>query len=61
MNKYVITISRQFAVLGRTIAQKMSEELEIEFYNRDICIDSGRFGAENTAIILCDIARSVFG
>lgn len=36
MDKYVITISRQFAALGRTIAQKMSEELGIEFYDRDI-------------------------
>ena len=36
MEKYVITISRQFASLGRSIAQKMSENLEIEFYDRDI-------------------------
>lgn len=36
MDKYVITISRQFGALGRTIAQKMSEELGIEFYDRDI-------------------------
>ena len=36
MDKYVITISRQFGALGRTIAQRMSEELGIEFYDRDI-------------------------
>lgn len=36
MDNYVITISRQFASLGRSIAQKMSEELGIEFYDRDI-------------------------
>ena len=36
MEKYVITISRQFGALGRTIAQRMSEELEIDFYDRDI-------------------------
>ena len=36
MDKYIITISRQFGALGRTIAQKMSEELGIEFYDRDI-------------------------
>lgn len=36
MNDYVITISRQFASLGRSIAQKMSENLDIEFYDRDI-------------------------
>lgn len=36
MDKYVITISRQFASLGRSIAQELSEILEIEFYDRDI-------------------------
>ncbi len=36
MDKYVITISRQFGALGRTIAQNMSETLGIEFYDRDI-------------------------
>jgi len=36
MEPYVITISRQFASLGRTIAQQLSERLGIEFYDRDI-------------------------
>jgi len=36
MDNYVITISRQFASLGRSIAQELSEILEIEFYDRDI-------------------------
>lgn len=36
MSKYVITITRQFGSLGRPIAQKMSEKLGIEFYDRDI-------------------------
>ena len=36
MEPYVITISRQFASLGRTIAQQLSEELGIKFYDRDI-------------------------
>lgn len=36
MGNYVITISRQFASLGRSIATKLSEELGIEFYDRDI-------------------------
>ncbi|WMJ86992.1 cytidylate kinase-like family protein [Anaerocolumna sp. MB42-C2] len=36
MENYVVTISRQFASFGRSIAQKMSEELQIEFYDRDI-------------------------
>lgn len=36
MDKYVITISRQFGALGRTIAQHMAQTLGIEFYDRDI-------------------------
>lgn len=36
MKKYVITIARQFGSLGRPIAQKMSEILGIEYYDRDI-------------------------
>jgi cytidylate kinase len=36
MDNYVVTISRQFASFGRSIAQKMSAELQIEFYDRDI-------------------------
>ncbi len=36
MEKYVITISRQFASLGRSIAQQVSKEMQIEFYDRDI-------------------------
>lgn len=34
--QFVITITRQFGSLGRQIAQKMSEELGIEFYDREI-------------------------
>lgn len=36
LEKYVVTISRQFASMGRTIAQEMSRELGIDFYDRDI-------------------------
>lgn len=36
MENYVVTISRQFASFGRSIAQKLSQELQIEFYDRDI-------------------------
>ncbi|MDO5291790.1 MAG: cytidylate kinase-like family protein [bacterium] len=36
MEKYVITISRQFGSLGRLISKKMSESLGISFYDRDI-------------------------
>ena len=40
--KYVITISRQFASMGRSIAKKLAEELGIEFYDRDIVEQSAR-------------------
>lgn len=36
MEKFVVTIARQFGSLGRPIAQKMSEILGIEYYDRDI-------------------------
>lgn len=36
MEKYVVTISRQFASLGRTISQRLSEKLGVEFWDRDI-------------------------
>lgn len=36
MEKYVITITRQFGSLGRPIARKLSEKLGIEYYDRDI-------------------------
>ena len=36
MSKYVVTISRQFGSMGRTIAEKLSERLGIEYLDRDI-------------------------
>lgn len=36
MENYVITISRQFASMGRSVAQRISEELGVEFYDRDL-------------------------
>lgn len=36
MKKFVITINRQFGSLGRPIAQKMAEHLNVDFYDRDI-------------------------
>ena len=36
MEKFVVTITRQFGSLGRPIARKMSEILGIEYYDRDI-------------------------
>ena len=35
MDKFTITITRQFGSMGRTIAKKLSEELGIEFYDRE--------------------------
>lgn len=36
MEKYVISISRQFGSLGRPIAKKLSELLGVEYYDREI-------------------------
>ncbi len=36
MEKYVVTITRQFGSLGRSIASKMGEILGVEFYDRDL-------------------------
>ena len=36
MEKFVITITRQFGSLGRPVAKRMSETLGIEYYDRDI-------------------------
>lgn len=36
MDKYTISITREFGSLGRPIARSLSEKLGIEFYDRDI-------------------------
>ena len=36
MKKFVITIAREFGSLGRPIAKRLAELLEVEFYDRDI-------------------------
>lgn len=36
MKKFVITITREFGSLGRPIAKRLSELLEVEYYDRDI-------------------------
>lgn len=36
MEKYVITITRQFGSMGRPIAKQVSEKLKIPYYDRDI-------------------------
>lgn len=39
---YVITISRQFGSMGRSIAKKLSENLGIEFLDRDIVEETSK-------------------
>lgn len=41
-DQYVITITRQFGSLGRSIAQKMSELLGVDFYDRDIVEEASK-------------------
>ncbi len=40
--KFVITLNRQFGSLGRPIAQRVSELLQIEYYDRDIVEETSR-------------------
>lgn len=42
MDKFTITITRQFGSMGRTIAKALSEELGVEFYDRDIVEEVSR-------------------
>ena len=35
-SKYVITVTRQFGSMGRPIAKKMAEKLDISYYDRDL-------------------------
>lgn len=41
-SKYVVTITRQFGSLGRPIAKRMSEILDIEYYDRDLVDEAAR-------------------
>lgn len=42
MEKFTITITRQFGSMGRTIAKELAEELGVEFYDRDIVEEVSR-------------------
>ncbi len=42
MEKYVITISRQYGSLGRWVAKQLSEELKIDFMDRDIVEETAK-------------------
>lgn len=35
-SKYVITVTRQFGSMGRPLAKKMAEKLDISYYDRDL-------------------------
>ena len=41
-SKYVVTITRQFGSLGRPIAKRMSEILDIEYYDRDLVDEAAK-------------------
>lgn len=51
MEKYVITITRQFGSLGRPIAARLSEILNIEYYDREIVERTARQMGETVAVI----------
>ena len=42
MEKYVITISRQYGSFGRLVAKKLSEQLHIDFLDRDIVEETAK-------------------
>lgn len=42
MDKFVITLSRQFASMGRSVAQELSEIMHIEFLDRDIVEETAK-------------------
>ena len=42
MDKYAITITRQFGSMGRPIAKRMAEILNINFYDRDIVEETAK-------------------
>lgn len=51
MEQYVVTISRQFGSMGRTIAEKMSEKLGVDYLDRDIVQSTARRMKKSIPII----------
>lgn len=51
MEKFVVTITRQFGSLGRPIARRLSELLEIEYYDRDIVEETARKMNKSVSVI----------
>lgn len=42
MDKYIVTISRQFGSLGRTVAAELSRRLNVEYLDRDIVDETAK-------------------
>jgi len=42
MDKYAVTISRQFASMGRSIAEELAKELGIEYLDRDLVEETAK-------------------
>ena len=40
--KFIVTITREFGSMGRSIARRLSELLNVEFYDRDIVEETAR-------------------
>ena len=40
--KFIVTITREFGSMGRPIARRLSELLNVEFYDRDIVEETAR-------------------
>jgi len=51
MSHYVVTISRQFAAMGRTIGLKMASNLGVELLDRDIVKEAAK-RCKNAGFIL---------
>lgn len=51
MDNYTITITRQFGSLGRPIARKLAELLDIEYFDRDIVEKAAKEMGEYVSVI----------
>lgn len=62
MEQYVVTISRQFGSMGRTIAAKMSEILGVDYLDRDIVDATARRMGQPAKVISREeeVAKAVF-
>lgn len=59
MDNYIVTISRQFGSMGRTIAAELSKRLEVEYLDRDIVDETAkRMGKPVTTISNAEESQS---